>query len=364
MCKKALLKAMLISVLLIFSGKALADEIVIAVAAPLTGPAARAGSAVKKAATIKVNEFNAAGGINGQDVEIVVMDEQCSPKKAVAVAKKIVEDTRILGVVGHVCTRAHLAALATYVKEGVPVISPSVTAGAAISDKASDRKGRVWGFRTSHRDDYYSQSLARYAKEFLNLNRVAVFYSKTGYGKEMRKGFVEEAKKIGLDIVKEKSFKTGAEDFTKDLTKAKKKDAEGLFISGEPAEAALIALQASKLGMDVPKFVDVLDDAKYLNLAKEAAENTFFAMPSLSKKPHWIFANAFDATGILLKAVIEVGPNRKKIREYVASINSKEKSYDGMSGPVYFDEKGDCQRAPWIKTVVNSRFVPAPDQLH
>jgi branched-chain amino acid transport system substrate-binding protein len=364
MGKRAGLGAILIVLLLAFCGKALADEIVIAVAAPLSGPAAKTGDKVERAATRKVQSFNAQGGINGQKVSIVAMDEQCSPKKAVSVAKKIVEDTRILGVVGHVCTRAHLAALPTYVKEGVPLISPSVTAGAVISDKASDRKGRVWAFRTSHRDDYYSQSLARYAKEFLNLNRVAVFYSKTGYGKEMRKGFVKEAKKIGLDIVQEKSFKTGAKDFTKDLTKAKKKDAEGLFISGDPAEAALLALQASKLGMDVPKFVDVLDDARYLQLAKEAAENTFFPVPSLAKKPHWIFANAFDATGILLEAIIEAGPDRRKIREYVASINSKEKSYDGISGPVYFDEKGDCQRPPWIKTVVNGRFVPAPDQLH
>lgn len=364
MGKKAILKAMLIVLLLAFCGKALADEIVIAVAAPQTGPAAKIGDMVKRAATRKVERFNAEGGINGQKVTIMAMDEQCSPKKAVSVAKKIAEDIRIVGVVGHVCTRAHLTALPTYVKEGVPVISPSVTAGEAISDKTSDHKGSVWGFRTSHRDDYNSQSLARYAKEFLNLNRIAVFYSKTGYGKTMREGFVEEAKKIDLDIVRENSFKTGAKDFTKDLTKAKKKNAEGLFISGEPAEAALIARQASKLGMDVPKFVDVLDDAKYLQLAKEAADNTYFAVPSLTKRPHWIFANAYDATGILLKAIVEVGPDRKKIREYVASINSKEKSYEGMSGPVYFDEKGDCQRPPWIKTVVNSGFVPASEQLH
>lgn len=361
MCKKAVLKTMLIALLLVFSGKALAGEIVIAVAAPLTGPAAKLGSVVKKAATTKVNEFNAAGGVNGQNVEIVAMDEQCSPKKALSVAKKIAKDSKIIGVVGHLCSRAHIASLPVYIRKGVPVISPFATAP-AIRDKSFDKKGKVWAFRTVNNDGFKSQIMARYAKVILELDRIAVFYHNSHYGKIMRRWFVDEAKRIDLTIVGEETYDTGAKSFTKQLLAFKRKNPDGLFIAGIAGEGAHIASQAHKLGMDIPKFADLENDPKYVKLAGDAADNTYFTSPELAKGK-WLAASALDATGILLQAIAQSGPDRSKVREYLASIDSPQKAYEGMTGPVYFDEKGDCLRPPFVRMILDKKIVPAPKQL-
>ena len=65
-----------------------------------------------------IEKVNAAGGVNGMKVEVEYMDEQCEPKEAATVASKIAMDTSIVGVVGHVCSSAHLAALPTLCAQG------------------------------------------------------------------------------------------------------------------------------------------------------------------------------------------------------------------------------------------------------
>ena len=81
----------------LFAGSAFADSVKIAVAAPFTGAAAPYGDNVKAGVQIKVDEINAAGGLNGKKLEVVWMDEQCDPKEAATVAPKIAQDKSILG---------------------------------------------------------------------------------------------------------------------------------------------------------------------------------------------------------------------------------------------------------------------------
>jgi branched-chain amino acid transport system substrate-binding protein len=87
-------------------------------------------------------------------VEAVYFDELCDPKEAATVAPRITGDRGIVGVVGHVCSSAHLAALPTYVRAwACPVISPTAT-NVTISEQKADRAGRVWSFRNVYLDDY------------------------------------------------------------------------------------------------------------------------------------------------------------------------------------------------------------------
>ena len=63
--------------------------------------------------------------------------------------------------------------------------------------------------------------------------------------------------------------------------------------------------------------------------------------------------------GWSLKPFPKVGPDRAKIREYLASINSKEKAYKGITGLTYFNDMGDCEKPAYVKMVKNGQFVPA-----
>ncbi|SDB25471.1 branched-chain amino acid transport system substrate-binding protein [Desulfonatronum thiosulfatophilum] len=368
--------------LVLVCSPAWAQKIKIAVAAPLTGPAASYGENIKSGVETKVEEINAAGGINGTMVEVAYFDELCEPREAAVVAPRIVGDRDIVGVVGHVCSSAHLAALPTYVRMGMPVISPTAT-NVTISQQNKDNQGRVWSFRNVYLDDYQGKFLANYVKDVLGLEKIAVFYENNDYGIGLKNAFVTEAKNIGLTVVGEEGYVKGATDFTPQLTSLRRHTPDGLFISGYYNEGALIAAQAANLGMDVIKFgADGLDNVDYINLGGAAANNTYMTVPFLAdaapeqaqdfikkfeekyqRDLDWMSANAYDAAGKFAAAVAAVGTDRTAIRDFLAGINSEENAYIGITGATYFNEIGDPEKSAFVKMVKDGQFVAAPKQM-
>lgn len=373
-CKAVLLAC----VVALMSVPAHAKTVKIACASAFSGPAAAYGDNVKAGVTLKVEEVNAAGGVGGAQVEVLWMDSLCDPKESNTVAAKIARDEEIVGVVGHLCSSAHLAALPTYLRAGVPAITPTAT-NVAISDQNKDRKGLVWSFRDVYRDDFQGKFLARYAKEVLGVAKVAVFYENNDYGIGLKDAFVGEAKRLGLDVVGEEAYVKGTPDFTPQLTKLKASAPDGIFLSGYYNEGALIASQAKKIGLDVLKFgADGFDNMDYIKLAGDASEGTYITTPFLASEAgpeaqkfladfkarynrdvDYMSANAYDAAGILLQAIEKAGADRAKIREYLAGMNTPEKGYQGVSGLTYFDEHGDAQKPAFVKVVKNGEMVPA-----
>ena len=367
---------------LILSTPAMAETIRIAVASPFTGALAGYGDNVKAGVTLKVEEINAQGGIDGKQIRVDWMDEQCEPREAATVSSRIAQNRNIVGVVGHLCSSAHLAALPTYLRHGVPVIAPTTTA-VAISEQSKDRAGKTWAYRVVYRDDYQGEFLAKYVSEILELENIAVFYENNDYGIGLKEAFVNKAKELGLNIVGEEAYVSGASDFNPQLTRLRGRNPDGLFISGYYPEGALIAAQADNLGLNVAKFgADGFDNADYISLAGASAENTYLTVPFLAdvagdeaqkflndfrdrfgREVDWMSANAYDAAGILLEAIAEAGADRAKIRDYIASINSPENAYQGIAGSTYFNDKGDTLKPAFVKMVKDGQFVAAPVQM-
>ncbi|EFL51324.1 Extracellular ligand-binding receptor [Solidesulfovibrio fructosivorans JJ]] len=360
-----------------------ADTIKIAVPSPYTGSAAGFGENVKAGVAMKIDEVNAAGGVNGKKIEAVYLDEQCEPREAATVSSSIVNDPEIVGIVGHLCSSAHLAALPTYVREGIAAISPTAT-NISISDKNKDEQGKVWSFRNVYRDDFQGKFLADYIDKVMGLKKVAVFYENNDYGIGLKDAFVKEAKKLGLNVVGEEAYKKGDQDFTPQLTKLKGGAPQAMFIAGYYPEGALIADQAKKIGLNVPKFgADGFDNADYIKLGGAAADDTYLTAPFLAdtagpdakkfidafkakykREVDWMSANAYDAAGMMIQAISKVGPDRAKIRAYLAGMNTPEKGYKGVTGVNYFDANGDCQKPAFVKMVKGGKFVPAPKQMN
>ena len=368
--------------MLLLSSPALAETIRIAVASPFTGALAGYGDNVKAGATLKIEEINAQGGINGKQIRVDWMDEQCEPREAATVAARIAQNRNILGVVGHLCSSAHLAALPTYLRHGIPVIAPTTTA-VSISEQSQDRAGKTWAFRVVYRDDYQGEFLAQYVDEVLELRNIAVFYENNDYGIGLKDAFVNKAQELGLNIVGQEAYVSGASDFNPQLTRLRGRNPDGLFISGYYPEGALIAGQAETLGLQVAKFgADGFDNADYISLAGSSANNTYLTVPFLAdvaegealeflqkfrerfnREVDWMSANAYDATGILLEAIAQAGEDREKIRDYIAGINSPENAYQGIAGMTYFNEVGDTLKPAFVKMVKDGQFVAAPVQM-
>jgi branched-chain amino acid transport system substrate-binding protein len=355
----------------------------IAVPSPYTGSAAGFGENVKAGVVMKLEEINAAGGVDGKKIEAVYLDEQCEPREAATVATSIVNDADIVGIVGHLCSSAHLAALPTYVREGIAAITPTAT-NVTIGEKNKDESGKAWSFRNVYRDDFQGKFLADYASKVMGLKKVAVFYENNDYGIGLKDAFIKEAGTVGLTVVGQEAYKKGDQDFTPQLTKLKGAAPEAMFIAGYYPEGALIADQAKKIGLDIPKFgADGFDNADYIKLGGAAADNTYLTAPFLAesagadakkfieafkakykREVDWMSANAYDAAGILIQAIAKVGPDRAKIRDYLAGIDSPDKGYKGVTGNNYFDASGDCQKPAFVKMVKDGKFVPAPKQMN
>ena len=351
-----------------------AANIRIGVAAPFTGDLAAYGDNIKDGVSLKLEEINNAGGINGQKVELVWGDDLCAPKEGGLVGSRFSADKSIVAVIGHLCSSATLAAMPIYVRNGMPVISPTST-NPTIGDV-----GKGWFFRNCYTDDFQGKYLASYVvPELLGKNKVAIFYENNDYAIGLKDAFVAGAKESGVVVTGAEAYVAKTTDFTPQLTKLLTAKPDTIFLCGYHPEGALIASQARKLGFDGPLFgADGIDNVDYIKIAGRAADNTYCTVPFLAEAAgpegkdfaerfkkaagrdvDWMSANAYDCLGILAHVIAKTGPDRQKIRDGLAAINSEETGYNGITGLTYFDEKGDTFKPAFVKKVENGVFVPA-----
>jgi len=357
------------------------SPIKIGVAGPMTGSAAAFGEMIRNAALLKVKEVNGAGGINDLLVKLVIEDDRGNTLEATNVARKLAGDEQISIIIGHFNSTCSIAARDTYNRKGVVEFSPGST-------NVTVCKGSEWTFRNLYRDDYQGTFLAHYAKKKLGVTKVAVFYDNDDYGKGLMKSFVDEAKNIGLEVVASESYiRERDQDFKAPLTKIKALEPDAIFISGLYNEAALITKAAKiDLGMTVTILgADGVMSPGFVDVGGEATNGTFVTTPFLftsgsdsdeakkffsafkeayGKEPDTWAALTYDAIGMAIEAIREVGPDRKKIKDWFAACTSEEKAYTGVTGKTYFNEDGDCYSKPaHVAIVTNGKFVPAEKQL-
>jgi len=353
---------------------AMAENIRIGVASPFTGDLAAYGDNVKAGVSLKLKEINDAGGINGQKIELVWGDDLCAPKDAGTVGSKFAADKSIVAVIGHLCSSATLAAMPIYVRSGLAAISPTST-NPTIGDV-----GKGWFFRNCYTDDFQGKYLATYVvPKLLGKNSVAIFYENNDYAIGLKDAFSAGAKSAGVKVTGAEAYTKGSVDFTPQLTKLLRDKPDTIFLCGYHPEGALIAGQARKLGFNGPLFgADGIDNEDYIKIGGKATDNTYLTVPFLAssagpegkafakqfegaygREVDWMSANAYDCLGILAQVIAETGPDRKKIREGLAAINSEANGYKGITGLTYFDKKGDCAKPAFVKMVKDGKFVAA-----
>jgi branched-chain amino acid transport system substrate-binding protein len=371
-----LFSGLVLCIALVFgiANSVMADDIRIGVAAPFTGDLAGYGDNIKDGSNLKLKEINGAGGINGQKVELVWGDDLCAPKEAGTVGSKFAADKSIVAVIGHLCSSATLAAMPIYVRAGLPAISPTST------NPTIGAVGKGWFFRNCYTDDFQGKYLASYVvPKLLKKDKVAIFYENNDYAIGLKDSFVAGAKDAGITVTGAEAYVAKTTDFTPQLTKLLKDKPDTIFLCGYHPEGALIAGQARKLGFNGPLFgADGIDNEDYIKIGGKAADNTYCTVPFLAasagpegkafaenfkkatgRDVDWMSANAYDCLGILADVIAKVGPDRKKIRDGLAAMNSEENGYNGVTGLTYFDKEGNCFKPAFVKKVVNGEFVPA-----
>ncbi|VFR73277.1 Branched-chain amino acid ABC transporter, amino acid-binding protein (TC 3.A.1.4.1) [plant metagenome] len=226
-----------------FASAAHADAIKIAVVGPMTGALTQYGDMVKEGVSTAVERINAAGGVDGKKIEVVLVDDGCEPKQGPVAANRVVNDG-IGFVVGHVCSGATIAAADIYNNEGVVMVTPSATAPAL-----TDGKNHEFIFRTIGRDDQQGPAAARYIIDKIKPAKVAVLHDKQSYGQGIATAVRSTLQEAKIEVPVFEGINAGDSDYSAVITKLKSAGVEFVYFGGYHPEAGLLLRQAAEQGL-------------------------------------------------------------------------------------------------------------------
>lgn len=258
------------------SSKKDADKYYIGGIGPTTGATAIYGTAVKNGAQIAVDEINAAGGINGKQIEYRFEDDQNDAEKAVN-AYNTLKDWGMQMLVGTTTTAPCIAVAGKTASDNVFQITPS----ASSPDVLSSGNGNV--FQVCFIDPNQGVASAQYIAENKLATKIGIIYDSSDvYSSGIEEKFEAEAKTQGLNIVSKAAFTADSKtDFGTQLQKAKDAGADLLFLPIYYQEASIILKQADTMGYK-PKFfgVDGMDGILTVeNFDTKLAEDVMLLTP-------------------------------------------------------------------------------------
>ena len=224
-------------------------DLKIGVAGPMTGANAAFGEQYMKGAQAAADAINKAGGINGEKIKLVAGDDACEPKQAVAVANRLVDQDKVIGVVGHFCSSNTIPASEVYADAGVIMITPGST-NPQVTERKLDAVFRMCG-----RDDQQGIVAGDYIVDVLKGKKVAVINDKDTYGKGLADATSAQLTKRGVKPILEEGLTRGEKDFSALVTKIRGAGADVVYFGGLHPEAGPLVRQLREAGLKDVKFM-------------------------------------------------------------------------------------------------------------
>lgn len=359
------------------SDAAAADGAVFKIGAigPTTGDAAIYGTAVMNAAQIAVDEINAAGGINGYQIEFKYEDDQSDAEKSVN-AYNSLKDWGMQILMGTVTTTPCVAVADKTAEDGMFQLTPSASStDVIVNDNV---------FQACFTDPNQGTASAQYIAENSLATKVAVIYdSSSVYSSGIEATFVEEAANQGIEIVAEEAFTADSKtDFSTQLQKAQSAGAELVFLPIYYTEASIILTQADGMGYDPVFFgVDGMDGILGVeNFNTELAEGVMLLTPfaadaddektkafvakyqeAYGDVPNQFAADAYDAIYIIKAAIEQAGvtPDMSAADLGAALSGAMTSiSVDGLTGEgMTWQATGEVSKAPKAVVIKDGAYA-------
>ena len=331
---------------------------------PLTGDISSIGTVNKAAIQVAVDEVNAAGGINGKQIQMFYEDGQCNAGAAVSAAQKLINIDGVGVILGECSTE--VSAFGPMAMQNKVIVFGVVTSAPSLS-----QLGKYF-FR-----DYLSYSFqgkfdADYAYNKLGVRKAAILYHISDYGTGLKDVFTQEFQSLGGTIVDTEGAPQTANDYRTLLSKIKIANPDLIYTPMYPDGATIALTQAAQLGIKVKVLgADGLDDPK-LQKAVSGKGTYFYTTPATEVLPQAlqqkisVITNgtdmpegtgpAYDAVKILATAMTKAGTDPDQLAAAIRAMQ-----YDGVSGKIAFDENGDLTTAGYtIKQIENGGAVVGP----
>ncbi|RWM76336.1 MAG: branched-chain amino acid ABC transporter substrate-binding protein [Mesorhizobium sp.] len=341
-------------------------EVLVGVSAAMTGRLAWIGEQGQRGAEMAVADFNAAGGVLGQQVELIAVDDFCDPEQAVVAARKLVADGVVL-VIGHYCSGASIPASKVYEAAGVLQISPGST------NPQLTEQGRANVFRVIGRDDTQGIVAGNHLADRWGDKKVAILHDSTTYGKGLADETRKQLNKRGVTEAVYDAYTPGKDDYSAEVAALQAAGIAVLYVGGYHAEVALIVRAARDRGYAVQIISgDALATEEFALIAGPAAEGTLFtfsadprrnreAAPVVERfraenfEPAGYTLLSYAAVQVWAQAVEKAGS--LELATVIATLRGQE--FDTVLGSIDFDDKGDLSTQNWVWYVWRSgEYVP------
>ncbi|MCE0484710.1 MAG: branched-chain amino acid ABC transporter substrate-binding protein [Methylacidiphilales bacterium] len=319
---------------------------------------------------VKLDEWNAKGGVLGKQIETISLDDEGKPDKAVNVAQTLVDDG-VVGVLGHLNSGCTIPASRVYNQAGIIQITPGST------NPQYTEQGYPYAFRICGRDDQQGAVAGAFLHDQLKLNKIAILHNKTAYGE----GLATEVKKTfeskGGTVVVFDGIGQDENDYSANVSKIKGSGAEAFFWGGMYGQGGPLCVKMRQAGVNIP-FVsgDGCFDQSFINTVGASAPDVYLsfgrdyhkipaAQPFLDKyKAKYghdegaYSVYGYDAANVLLTAIAQA---QTTDADKVAAV-MKSRAFDTILGQVEFDAKGDTKTSGFvIWTIKDGKLQALPD---
>jgi len=344
----------------------------------VTGPASFLGAPEEKTVQMLVEKINASGGVNGRKLQLVVKDTAGSPEKAVSFAKQLIEEEKVLAIIGPSTSGETMQIKALCEENRMPLVS-CAAAETIVNPVAK------YVFKVPQKDSQAVTWIYRTMKE-RGITNIAILSSTEGFGVAGKKQLETLAPAEGITILVNEVYDKQATDLTDVLTKVKGNSSVQAVVNWSivPAQS-IVAKNMKQLGLDVPLFQSHgFGNLKYVQQAGVAAEGTLFPagrllvvdeLPDSHPQKQLLAAykkdyesrykedvssfggHAYDALTVVVEALKQAGtPDREKVRDAIENL----KGFVGTAGVFSFsatDHTGLDLTAFEMLTVKDGKFT-------
>jgi branched-chain amino acid transport system substrate-binding protein len=350
---------------LVLGGPAAADSIKIGFHAPLTGFAAADGKSAVEGAKLAVNQINAKGGVNGKTLELVIYDDQASPKNAVPIANKLIGGDKVKLAISGSYSGATRAAAGVFQNAKIPYI-------AAYAVHPSITKAGNYVFRTSFVGEVQGRAGAKLVGGMLKKKRVVLITLKNDFGKSLARGFKEKAGAYGITIVNEYQYSIKDRQFGPIVAKVKSDNPDAIYATGYFFTAGPLVRQLRAGGVTATVIgQEGYDSQKFIEIGGKAAEGVIITtslnrdskravtrnfIRSFEKaagyKADMVAATAHTAIYVAAAALKKAGKvEPAAIRDAIAAT-----TVEASTGTISFNALGEVQKDVLVQVVKGGSY--------
>jgi branched-chain amino acid transport system substrate-binding protein len=334
----------------------------------LTGRTSNFGQSTKKGVEMAVDEINKAGGIDGRQVQILSEDDEGRPEKAATVVTKLIDQDRVVALIGEVASGNTLAAAPKAQSAKVPMISPSSTNPAVT--QVGDYISRVCFI-----DPFQGEVMAKFAANTLKAKTAAIMLDfNSPYSRGLTEFFEAAFKKLGGRVVDQQSYTQGDRDYKGQLTAIRSKSPDVIYVPGYYGEVGVIAKQAQQLDIKAPMLGgDGWDAVQLWDLGGNALNGSYISnhysvddpSPAIQKfvsdfkarngeAPDALAALGYDAMRVLADAIKRAGTTEgPKLRD---AINAT-KNFAGVTGTISIDADRNAVKPAVVLKLQDRKYI-------